>query len=440
MSTSARESKDALDVRVSETTPVVRTLAVDVGARRVSQAFERAYRELGRRARVRGFRPGKVPRSVLERLYGPSVAEDVERALVSETLPEAVDQAGLRPVAEPAIEARPPRDGEAFHYDAHIEVKPTLSLPPVRGLPARKPATEVGVAEVEEQLETLRQKQAPLVEEPEGTTTARGHVLQIDFVGRIDGVAFEGGSGQDVQLEIGTGRFIPGFEEQLEGARSGDDREVRVSFPESYGNSDLAGKEAVFQVHVASVRRRALPELDDEFAKDVGDFNTVAELRQRIQSDLRSAREREAETALRKSVMDALLARTPFEVPPGMVERRLQRRLSAAHRQLESSVPHEALHQQLDRWAGEWRPLAEREVREALVLEAVAAQEGLVAESAEVEAKIEALAAEQGIEPAKLRKAYQEAELLEALRVQILDEKALALLVQEARIEAETAA
>lgn len=440
MSTSARGEQDALDVRVTETSAVVRTLAVDVGARRVSRAFDRAYRELGRKARVRGFRPGKVPRSVLERLYGPSVAEDVERVLVSETLPEAVDQVGLRPVAEPAIEARSPRDGEPFHYDARIEVKPVLSLPPVRGLPATKPSVAVGVAEVEEHLESLRQRQAPLVEEPEGTATARGHVLQIDFVGRIDGVAFEGGSGQDVQVEIGTGRFLPGFEEQLEGARSGDDREVRVRFPEPYGNPELAGKEAVFQVHVASVRRRVLPELDDEFAKDVGEFNTLAELRQKVQADLRSGREREADAAVKRSVLDALLARTPFDVPPGMVERRLQRRLSAAHRQLESSVPHDALHQQLDRWAVEWRPLAEREVREALLLEAVAAQEGLSADDSEVEARIGTMAADQGMEPAKLRKAYQEAELLEALRVQILDEKALELLVREARIEGEPAA
>lgn len=435
MSTSAREGGGALDVRVSETGPVVRTLAVDVGAARVGRAFERAYRDLGRRARVRGFRPGKVPRSVLERLYGASVREDVERALVAETLPEAVDRAGLRPVAEPAIEARPPKDGEVFHYDARIEVKPVLSLPSVRGLPARKPPVEVGVAEVEEQLETLRQRQAPLVEEPEGTATARGHVLQIDFEGRIDGQPFEGGSGQDVQIEIGGGGTVLGFEEQLEGARAGDQREVRVRFPENYGNRDLAGREASFQVRVHSVRRRELAELDDEFAKDVGEFSSLAELRGRIQEDLRTRREREADAVVRRTLLDSLLARTPFEVPPGMVERRLQRRLSMAHRQLERSVPHDALHEQLERWASEWRPLAEREVREALVLEAVAAQEGLGVEDAELEERIEAMAREQGAEPAKLRKAYQEAELLEALRVQILDEKALALLVREARIE-----
>jgi trigger factor len=430
------ETKSGIDVRVTEISAVVRTLEIEVDGKRVERAFERAYRDLGRKARVRGFRPGKVPRSVLERLYGPSILEDVERGLVAETLPEAVAQAGLRPVAEPTIEAQPPADAVPFRYSARIEVKPVLALPPVRGLPAVKPDTEVRFEEVEEQLETLRQRQAPLVEEPEGTAAARGNVLSIDFVGRRDGQPFEGGTGQDVELELGSGRFIPGFEEQLEGARTGDDRELRVRFPDTYGNAELAGKEVVFQVHVAAVKRRALPELDDEFAKDVGDFSSLAELRARIQADLQTAREREADAALKRSVLDALLARAPFDVPPGMVDRRLQRRLSAAHRQLESSAPHDALHQQLERWAVEWRPLAEREVREALLLEAVAAQEGLTAEEAELETRLEAMAKEQGIEPAKLRKAYQEADLLEAVRVQILDEKALDLLVREARIEA----
>jgi len=438
--TAPQETKTDLEVRVSETSPVVRTLEIEVSAKRVTRAFDRAYRELGRQARVRGFRPGKVPRAVLERLYGASILEDLERRLVGDTLGEAVAQVGIQPVAEPAIEAQPPADGSAFRYSARIEVKPALALPAVRGLPAVRPPTEVRFEEVEEQLETLRQRHAPLVEEAEGTAAARGNVLAIDYVGRLDGQAFEGGTGQDVELELGTGRFIPGFEEQLEGARAGDDREVRVRFPEGYANAELAGKEVVFQVHVAAVKRRALPELDDEFAKDVGDFSTLADLRARIRSDLEAARQREADGAVRRSVLDALLARTPFDVPPGMVDRRLQRRLSAAHRQLEKSVPHDELHQQLDRWAVEWRPLAEREVREALLLEAVATQEGLTADDAELDARLEAMAAEQGVEVAKLRKAYQEAELLEAVRVQLLDEKALALLAREARIEAPPAA
>jgi len=428
---------EGLDVRILETSPVVRTLEVEVEPARVARAFDRAYRALGRQARIRGFRPGKVPRNVLERMYGASVAEDVERSLVAETLPEAVSRAGLQPVAEPSVEAQPPLADAAFRYSARIEVKPSFTLPEVRGLPVSRPDSDVGVAEVEQELENLRQRHAPLVEESEEVAAARGHVLAIDFRGEIDGQPFEGGSGQDVEVELGAGRMIPGFEEQLEGARAGEAREVRVTFPEGYGNAELAGREAVFRVQVGAVKRRALPELDDEFAKDVSEeFSSLGELRSRIRGDLEAAREKQAEQAVRRGVLDALLARVPFEVPPGMVERRLQRRLSAAHRQLEQGgVPHESIHAQLDRWAEEWRPLAEREVREALLLEAVAAQEGLGAEDAELEDRIERLAADQGVEAARLRKAYQEADLMEALRVQVVDEKALELLVREARVQ-----
>ncbi|HME72376.1 MAG TPA: trigger factor [Myxococcota bacterium] len=422
-------------VETTETSSVVRTLEVEVAPERVAQAFDRTYRDLAKRARVPGFRPGKAPRSVLEKLYGASVLEEIERALVSETFAEALSQSGTVPIAEPAIEAQPPKAGLPFRYTARVEVKPTLELPELGGLPGRRPAVEVGVEDVEGALERLRQERAPVVEEPEGTLAAPTHIVHIDFVGRIGGAAFEGGSGQDVAIELGSDRFLPGFESQLVGARAGERREVTVDFPNDYGRSELAGKEAVFEVHVQSVRRRAVPELDDEFAKDVGDFASLDDLRARVRANITAERERKAQAALERSILDALIERTPFELPAGLVERRLQRRLNAAHRELERSIPHEALHAQLSRWHEEWRPLAEREAREALLLEAVVKTQNLVVDDSEVEARIERMAQEQGVDLAKLRKAYREADLLETIRAQLADEKALEYLCREAKID-----
>jgi trigger factor len=427
-------------VETTETTSVVRTLEVEVAADRVARAFDRTYRDLARRARVPGFRPGKAPRSVLERMYGASVLEEIERALVSETIPEALSQSGTVPVAEPAVDAQPPKPGLPFRYTARVEVKPRFELPDLHGLPGRRPEVVVGVEDVEGALERLRQERAPIVEEPEGTRAAPGHIVHVDFVGRIDGAAFEGGSGQDVAIELGSERFLPGFESQLVGAQAGERREVTVHFPQDYGRGDLAGKEAVFDVHVHSVRRRAVPELDDEFAKDVGDFASLDELRARVRENITAERERKAQGALQRSILDALIERTPFELPAGLVERRLQRRLSSAHRELERTVPHEALHAQLSRWHEEWRPLAERETREALLLEAVAKAENVVVEDSEVEARIERMAQEQGVDAARLRKAYREADLLETVRAQLADEKALESLCREAKIEEVSAA
>ncbi len=430
-------SADSPEIHIDarEESPVLRRVEVTVAPVRVRRAFERAYAALSRSARVRGFRPGKVPRSVLERLYGVSVAEQVAETLVSETLPEALEQAGIEPMAEPDVDAGHPSDASEFRYAARIEVKPAIELPSTEGLPARRPRVEVGLEEVESELESLRQRNAPLVEEPEGSRAARGHVLSIDFTGEVDGQPFEGGSGKGVEVELGAGRFLPDFEAQLEGAVAQEDREVRVQFPEGYGNEQLAGKEAVFRVHVAEVKRRAVPELDDEFAKDLGDFADLAALRERIRSDLLALRERASRSELRRSLVDALIERTTFEVPPGMRERELGRQLHAARHRLEGQVPEDALREQLARWQEEWRPRAERDVREALLLEAVARAEGISIGPEEVEARIEQMAKERGTTAARLRKSFQEGMLEEVVSVELRDEQALARLADRAKVE-----
>ena len=430
-------SAESPEIRIETTEegPVARRLEVAVAPARVRQAFDRAYRELARSVRVRGFRPGRAPRSVLERLYRHSVAEQVEQTLVAETLPEALEQAGIEAVAEPAIDAAHPSEDREFRYTARIEVRPAIEVPDTHGLPARRPRVEVAPEEVESELEALRQRNAPLVEGPEGTRAARGHVLVIDFAGEVDGRAFEGGSGKAVEVELGAGRFLPDFEAQLEGSLAGCDRELRVRFPEDYARAQLAGKQALFRVHVSEVKRRAVPELDDEFAKDLGDFESLSDLRERVRADLLALRERASRAELRRSLLDSLIERTRFEVPPGMRERELARQLHAARHRLEGQVPEAALDQQLARWQEEWRPRAEREVREALLLEAVARAEGIAPSPAEVEARIEQMARERGTTPARLRKAFAEGALEEVVRVELCSEQVLARLAERAKVE-----
>jgi trigger factor len=433
--TSDTGSDSTLRVTTSEPGPLVRQLEVEVDARHVRRAFDRAYRELARQARVRGFRPGKAPRSVLEKLYGASLTEQIEQTLVSETLPDAVEQAGLELITEPQIETRTLAADGDFRYTARVEVKPQIVLSETRGLPAHLPPVRVTDEDMERELEALRQRSAPLIEEPGGTAVAEGHTVQIDFVGRVDGKAFEGGSGRSVDLEIGSGRFIPGFEDQLRGAVAGEDRELRVRFPDDYGSREVAGKDAVFAVHVVEIKRRRVPDLDDEFAKDLGEFTTLDELRDRIRSDLTSARLAEAQSVLRRSLMDVLIERTPFEVPPGLVANELERQIAAARRRLQGSVPEPALQAQLERWKENWRERAEREVREGLLLEAVAVAEAISVSDEEVEQRVEEVARGQGTDAGALRRAMGEDHLRRALRAQLLDERALDFLVREAKVE-----
>jgi trigger factor len=433
------QTKDAsIRVETIEQTPILHTIEIEVDAPRVRKAFDRAYRDLAKQVRVKGFRPGKAPRSVLEKLYGASVAEQLEHTLVSETLADAVGLSGIQPISEPAISAGKPQPDANFKYTASLEVAPEIELPDLSGLPAIRPEVSVADSEVDERLEELRTGNAPLVEEAEGTAIAMGHFATIDFVGRVGGDPFEGGSGQGVQLEIGAGRFIPGFEDQLIDAQAGDDRDVNVTFPDPYGNAELAGKDAVFAVHVVDVRKRQVPELDDEFARDVGDFDSLDALRAKIREDLESGQERESKETFRTTLMDALLERMDFAAPPGMIDRQLEGQIASAQRRLEGQLDQDAIHAQVGRWREEWRPRAERDVREMLVIQSIAERQEIEVADDEIAARIDELVGEQEQQAARLRELHEDEQLKEAMRLQLRDEKVLDFLASTAKIEEST--
>ncbi|MGE4606606.1 MAG: trigger factor [Myxococcota bacterium] len=437
--TTKDKSKDKrnplISVETLERGSISHTIEVENDAARVTKSFDRAVRELARETRVKGFRPGKAPRSVLERMYGASVAEQLEQRLVSETIVEALELAEIEPAAEPTIEAGEPTMGSSFKYTARVEIRPTIELPDLSGLPAIRPQVHIEDGEVEERLEALRQSSAPLVEEPEGTEIAHAHTATIDFVGRIDGKLFEGGSSQGVSIEIGAERFIPGFEEQLIGALAGDDRELNVTFPEDYGNPDIAGKEAVFLAHIVDVRSRQVPELNDDFAKDMGEFESLDALRERVRSDLVSGAERESKQTFRKTLLDGLLERIEFDVPLGMVERQLEGQLSEAHRRMEKQLDHDAIHSQLDRWREDWRPQAEREVRELIVLEAVADAQSIQVEPDEVAARLEELIGEGDSSGGRLEQLRGDERLMASIQARLREDKVLDFLGSQAKID-----
>jgi trigger factor len=416
---------------------VLRALSIEVEEHEVRDAFERVYRSLSRSVRVRGFRAGKTPRAVLERVYASTVVEEVERLLVNETFAAAVERSGVVPVVEPSIAAEPPKQGQAFRYTAEVEVKPGVELPALDGLPASRPLVQVRDDEVESELEALRLRRAVLEDEPEEARAGDGSLLTVSYEGRIDGQPFEGGSAEGASVEIGAGRLVPGFEDGLRGAQRGERREVSVTFPEDYGAADLRGKHAVFSVTVSALQRRRLPALDDAFAKELGEagIETLAALRERLREVIQARRERAAQETLRRTLIDSLIARTSFEVPPGLVEHQLSQRLSATHDRLHEVMPHEELHARMSEWRISWRPEAEREVREALLLEAVAAQQGLSATDEEVAARIEAIAREQGLAPERLKKLYDERNLTPGLRVRLREEKTLEFLTSRAKVE-----
>ena len=293
----------------------------------------------------------------------------------------------------------------------------------------------VGEAEVDRELEALRLRRAPLVDEPPDTPVADGHFLTLDSVGRIDGKSFPGGTAQGATLQVGSGLYPDGFEAGLLGLRAGEDREIPATLPNDESWGEAAGREAVFAVHLVAVKRRELPVLDDAFARDLGGFESLEQLRERIRADLRAHRERDSRARLRAGLMDQLLARSEFPLPPGLVQRRLQGRLDMAHRELEGAMPHEELHHRLDAWREEWRPAVERELREELLLEALGEARALQPDEEAVSARIDEIAREQGVDARRLRKSYEERDMRPALAAALLRERALDLVIAEAEIE-----
>lgn len=424
------------EVRVEKSvvSPVVNELSVEVSAARVDQAFERVLQELRKGARVKGFRPGKVPTRVIRQLYGSQLGEEVERVLVNQTLFEAVQQVEIQPVVEPQIEAQPPTAGQSFRYKARIEVKPSIELPDLASVSGSRPVVKVGEDEVLTELERLRERHAAWIEEPEETVAAIGHQVTVDFTGTIDGVPFEGGSAEGVEIELGSGRMIPGFEEQLVGARSGETRELSVIFPADYGHAPLAGKAAVFQTRVTAIKRRELPELDDDFAKDLGDFETLDDVKRKLRETLEAQRRHASDHALERSLLDDLLARTSFEVPPTLVARQLDSLVEQLEQQLRGRLPEHEVRVRVAQLREEGWDDARRRVREALLLESVATSATLAASEDEIRARLDEMAESQGVDAKLMHDLARSQGWHAAIAAEIVDRKALAHLALHARI------
>lgn len=425
-----------ISVECEETSSVTRSIRVVVATSRVNRAFDRAYKELAKGARIKGFRPGKTPRSVLERMYGASMPEDLERILVMETLADAIEQAKVVPLTEPDIDAESPAQGNPFCYTARVEIKPEIELPDLGELKAKQPVVLVSEERVDAELERLRMSNAHWVEESEDVEAANGHTVSMDFVGKVDGETFPGGTGEGMDIELGSGGMVPGFEDQLVGVKAGDDRQIEVTFPDDYGPETLNGKDATFACHIVAIRRREVPELDDEFAKDLGEeFETLEQLRDDIREKITEGDERLSEQALHRSLMSSLIELSEFDVPGGIVDQQLESQLRSMHEQYHGRVPEDVLHGHLDRMQEEGRPMAERRVREQLLLEELAKAHDISADEADVDARLEEMAAARGIEVSQLRSMAEKQGWLDALSTEARDMKIYALLSEQAEIE-----
>jgi len=431
----------ALQVEMENLSEVKRKLRVVVPSDEVVQEVERAYRELGKRAKVKGFRPGKVPRSILEMYYGKQVEQEVSDSLVRRSLGEALKEKDLEPVNLSWPEPPPPVvAGEDYRYSVELEVNPEFTVEDYQGLQLTAPAVEVSDEEVEARLEEIRQGNALLKPSPEERAIQEGDFVVLDYQGYFAGQPLAEAKGEGTILEVGGGKFAEGFERNLVGLKPGAQARFTVAMPEDFFNPLLAGKVIDYQVKIEEVKEKVVPELDDTFARALGgNFKTLADLRTAVREDIIKVKEKERQALLENQAMDQLLSRHQFEVPPTLLA---QEQDSLLREQWERLAQYGINPAGMDRgkMVEAVKPLAERRVRVKLVLGRVAAQEGVTVDDAEVEAALARIAVHSGKEVPEVRKFYRERDLMGRLRRQLQDDKTMKILLDQASVAAVPAA
>ena len=404
-----------MSVQVENLEKNMAKLTIEVSAEDLEKALEAAYQKQKNRITIPGFRKGKVPRVMIEKMYGPGVFyEDAANSLMQLNYPSAIDESGIDIVSRPSVEVVQIEKGKPFIFTAEVAVRPEVTLGKYKGVTVTKIDTTVSDEEVDAALEKERNNNARTITVTD-RPVAEGDTAVIDFEGFVDGEAFEGGKGENHPLEIGSHTFIDNFEEQLIGKNAGDDVDVNVTFPEQYQAAELAGKPALFKVKIHEIKTKELPELDDEFAQDVSEFDTLAEYRESLKKNLEEQKENEAKGTKEDEAIQKIIDKSKMEIPEAMIQTQCETMIDEfAQRIAQSGLTMEQYLQfsglTIDAMMEQVRPEALSRIQSSLVLEQIAKEENIEVSDEEVDAEIEKMAKSYGMEADKLKEYVGEGE------------------------------
>lgn len=411
-------------------------LTVEVSAEEFENALQEAYLKNRSKISVPGFRKGKVPRAMIEKTYGVGVFyEDAANALIPTAYSKAVDESDLDIVSQPEIDVTQIEKGKSFIFTATAALKPEVTLGAYKGIEVEKLSVEATDEEVEGELDRVRNQNARTIT-VEDRAVQDGDMTVIDFEGFMDGVAFQGGKGEDYDLTIGSGAFIPGFEEQLVGAEIGKEVEVNVTFPEEYHAEELKGKPAVFKVTVKSIKVKELPEADDDFAQDVSDFDTLDEYKADIKAKIVEKKEKEAAAAKEDAIIEKIIEGAQMEIPDAMVDFQVRQMAEDFARRIQSQGLSVEQYFQFtgltpDKMFEQMKPNALKRIQSRLVLEAVVAAENIEATEEDVEKELEKMASMYRMEVDKVKELMGEKERAE-IKKDLAVQKAVEFVVAQA--------
>ncbi|MEX2415692.1 MAG: trigger factor [Paenibacillaceae bacterium] len=419
-------------------------LEVEVDAEQVSLALDKAFKKVAGKVNVPGFRKGKVPRSIFEAKFGiESLYRDAIDIILPDAYMEAVKETGIDPIDRPDIDFDEFSKGNTFVFKAKVMVKPEVQLGAYKGLEVPEQSAEVTAEEINSELESQQKRRAELIVVEEGTVE-NGDIAIIDYEGSVDGVLFDGGKADNHSLELGSNSFIPGFEEQVVGMSKEEVKDINVTFPEAYHSEDLAGKEAVFKVTLHEIKRKQLPELDDEFAKDVSEYETLEEYKQDIENKLKERKLKDNEITIESTVIEKAALSAEVEIPAVMVDTEVNRMVEEFGNRLRMQGMNMEMYFQFsgqneDALREQMKDEAEKRVRSQLVLEAIANAENVIVDEEDLNGELTRLSEVYKKSADELRSIIESNGTIDDFKQDLRTKKTVKLLVESSKLITEVA-
>ncbi len=424
-----------MKVLVKEVSEVRRELTIVVPGDLIEEELNQAYAGIGSRAKIKGFRPGKIPRAVLEQHYRQDAENETIRNLVQRTYPEALREAGLMPVSSPEIRITAFSPLE-MTFEAALEVAPVFEPKGYVGIDLEKEKTEVTEGEVDENLKALQERMTQLVPPPEPREARVGDVMTIDYQAFEGGVPIVGFQGKNFLVEIGKGYLFPEIEAALTGAKGGEKKRVPVTLPDNWTDKKLAGKRVDYEIEIKEIKEKKIPELNDDFAKDLGNFTTLAQVREKVRSDVHRAKEQAAKNRLRRQIIEKLSKENTFQVPEGMIHQELEEMWKRLEGNLRTQgMTAEKAGVRREDFLSKNHDEARFRVTGSMIFDAIGHKEGLTVGAAEVEQRIEEMARLSGQSEAVWKRYYRENNLLGRVEAAIREEKALDFVLSQSKIK-----
>ena len=425
-----------MQVTVEAISPVTKKVSIEIPAERVDAEIEKTYTGIQKKAKLQGFRPGKAPMQLIRRTYSEAMRDEVSRRFYEQTLFKALDEHKIEPVDSPTIESDILEQGSPFKYSALVEIMPEILLNKYTGFEISKEKFILNPDNIEGEIKRMQENMAQLIPLDEGAVAENGHTVSVDYTFTVEGFPEESSTAEDADLEVGSNQMLPGFEEQLVGMKCGQQKEIRVTLPEDYRNKDAAGKDGVFKVTVKEIKRKELPELDDEFAQQFGDYGTIDQLRAKMAEYLEKQETERIENELKERVIQTLVRENPLDVPQSMVKRQLDHMLENLKNRLKNQrMSIEMMGLDDDGFRLRFRDSAEDKVKGGLLLMALVEKENITSGDDDLAERFEQIASGNPDMLGRIKEYYtSNKSARNALISEIKEDKAIRFLLDNAAI------